>query len=952
MSSRLAQNAQMASGTARNPTKGQPLKSKKTASKEMAAKELTSTELTSARKFAQTQKNKATARTNEPNQPQTNEAAWQQPQQPQQQLKPDPIMTLRKVLGFSPISSNSVLWVNAGRCLAFPCRNLVVILTVADRGQVFLCGHTGNVNALATNGDGTLLASSQVEKQPLLRIWDVLTRDCLCILGYKHEIESLSFSYQGRILSVVGKDEHNKRRIKLWDTATAHRGRIHLITQSHSDADISVFKITSMDANRMVSCGRDNIRLWRIRQGILRSCAVNLSGFHNAATRFTDIGFRLSDGVDIIAYVACTSGDIFEINCTAVRLHAVHHVHDSPITSLFVSSSICVTGSEDKLLRVWPLTFSEAILEAEHDAAVAAVDVKHDGTVISVGTMDGNVGVLDVMSRKYSTLIRSHQKDIEAVALDPLRPHMASVSSDEHIRVWDLHTNRLICEFRAQGDVPRSVVYRQAHHEIAVGFQLGHVRVFDVETTQMVCGLRQHSGAVTNVIYAVGGERLYSAGEDGMLVLYDVLQGYLPLRIVSFIEPGPAVIALNSLGTYLAYNGPTRKSVSIADSVTLEEIAQMDIGFRDRKSKVSCMIFCDTRPELIVGSSCGRVVIINTADGMLLRQIGSAHKGGVSCLTSMGDYFATGGADCNVKVWDLLLKCSPKHQNFVGHSSGIKCIQFRKHSTGKTPATEDAGGPADLISAGDALFIWDFKGKSKPPASAGNAAQPLKLSSFAAGYDATQSSLRADTAAAQNTRHTTNLREVTASPLRSHALASDMPLPPDHNHGQHVPDLALHREDPTPLPAPTRMSTISNARFGNEPQQPGATPTTHTLGGERSAFTAGSEKTFSVVSQDVNSDHSIMATGTITDGGSANSDVVPTPDAPLENAPPTHHMEKPSSLAHYVSRSGVPALAKQRYVAARKQAGLEMVTTFGYAYRGRKNMHWHPQTGVFVYSSG
>ena len=155
------------------------------------------------------------------------------------------------------------------------------------------------------------------------------------------------------------------------------------------------------------------------------------------------------------------------------------------------------------------------------------------------------------------------------------------------------------------------------------------------------------------------------------------------------------------------------------------------------------------------------MVIINAADGMLLRQIGSAHKGGVSCLTSMGDYFATGGADCNVKVWDLLPKCSPTRQNFAGHSSGIKCIQFRKHSTSKTPATEDAGGPADLISAGDALFMWDIKGKSKsmPPGKCWQCSSPAEVKFICRrlGYDATHSSLRADAAAAQNTRHTTNL---------------------------------------------------------------------------------------------------------------------------------------------------------------------------------------------------
>lgn len=40
---------------------------------------------------------------------------------------------------------------------------------------------------------------------------------------------------------------------------------------------------------RMVSCGRDNIRLWRVRNGTLRSCPVNLGEYHSLD--FTDVAF-------------------------------------------------------------------------------------------------------------------------------------------------------------------------------------------------------------------------------------------------------------------------------------------------------------------------------------------------------------------------------------------------------------------------------------------------------------------------------------------------------------------------------------------------------------------------------------------------------------------------------------------------------------------------------------
>lgn len=41
---------------------------------------------------------------------------------------------------------------------------------------------------------------------------------------------------------------------------------------------------------RIVSCGRDNVRLWRVRNGTLRSCPVNLGEYHSVD--FTDVAFE------------------------------------------------------------------------------------------------------------------------------------------------------------------------------------------------------------------------------------------------------------------------------------------------------------------------------------------------------------------------------------------------------------------------------------------------------------------------------------------------------------------------------------------------------------------------------------------------------------------------------------------------------------------------------------
>lgn len=49
------------------------------------------------------------------------------------------------------------------------------------------------------------------------------------------------------------------------------------------------------------------------------------------------------------------------------NLLCVLKLHDGPILSLAVNEGYAVTGSADKLLRLWPLDFSDFLMEALHE---------------------------------------------------------------------------------------------------------------------------------------------------------------------------------------------------------------------------------------------------------------------------------------------------------------------------------------------------------------------------------------------------------------------------------------------------------------------------------------------------------------------------------------------------------------------------------------------------------
>ena len=74
---------------------------------------------------------------------------------------------------------------------------------------------------------------------------------------------------------------------------------------------------------------------------------------------------------------ACTkSGYVFEIHFKRIAVRRVWHLLPGnegvgvAINALCVHEAFCVTGSEDGLLRLWPLDFSSVFMEAGGPAPV------------------------------------------------------------------------------------------------------------------------------------------------------------------------------------------------------------------------------------------------------------------------------------------------------------------------------------------------------------------------------------------------------------------------------------------------------------------------------------------------------------------------------------------------------------------------------------------------------
>uniref|UniRef100_A0A3B4ZIF7 WD repeat domain 90 n=1 Tax=Stegastes partitus TaxID=144197 RepID=A0A3B4ZIF7_9TELE len=639
-------------------------------------------------------------------------------------LLPDPILRLSRIIGFGGATTKCVLWTKSGDAVVYPCHAIIVSMKISSNQQRFFIGHTDKVSALAFNGNTTLLASAQTGNNSVVRVWNYHKGNCLAMFRiHAHSLSCLSFSHGGGILCGVGKDSHNKTMVVVWNTLNvSKRGEVTVLAKAHTDVDIHTMKVTFFDDTRMVSCGRDNIRLWRVRNGMLRSCPVNLGEYHSMD--FTDVAFEEGSSSD--QFVSSRSGHIFEIDYSRVVIrnvrrllpaqqqHAEHRekwtFNTGPgiaINSISVSSSFCATGSEDGFLRLWPHDFSAVFLEAEHEGPVSVVSASFDSLQVLAATSTGNLGFLDVSSRGYNTLMRSHTDTVLGFSVDGVHRHLTTASSDGTVRIWNMDSLHQLYDFVSE-DSPCSVAFHPSEQTFCCGFTSGIVRVFDISSAKLLAEHQQHRGEVVGLAFSADGEFMYSADSQGSLALYNSSEeDHNVIKVACNVvargtERAPDALSVSSDSRCLAFVGPSEYIVTIADARSLDEVLHVDVSILDVESPRldSALKVCFSPASiehLLVATSANKILWVSTKTGRLLREVSKVHKHQCSSLAVSEDsrFLLTAGHNA-VKVWDYNMQLDTNSQvMFIGHSQPIRQVSFTPDQLG-------------VVSVGDAIFLWDF----------------------------------------------------------------------------------------------------------------------------------------------------------------------------------------------------------------------------------------------------
>lgn len=706
---------------------------------------------------------------------------------------PDPILTLRHVVGFSNAFPSALMWLRGSSCCIYSSFSTIVIrdfqaghtslrslghavelfregddnqsvaatkggsedLSSLSATESFLWGHGASICGMALAREEKLLASAE-EGSSSVRLWDLRRLECVTALkAHARGVHALCFSSSGQPLRLcaVGRDASRRVQIIVWDcSALLHDGSrreaggslgsaLPIIARQTCDFPVTKIAFSPYEAGQLVSCGKENVRFWRLRNSHLAGSPVVLNEY-SRGTVFTDMGFDLvyqafPSNIPRTRplYVSSSLGTLLLINYDTRSVVCVYQLHDSAINCVSINEGFCVTGSEDNFLRVWPLDFTDFFLEAQHEAGVASVEVSSDGLCVLVGSRNGAIGMLNISNQRYDTVLRSHISEITTMALTPTsllshgevvkRDEVVTTSRDGTLRIWDAASGQQSYEFDVQKDEVTCLAVSPVETNIvAVGFASGCTRIFAIRNegaTSAIREFQQHQSALRSIQYDRDGRFLYTSAAEQQLCVYDALErAYAPVKmLIADMYAKSGRFCLSSDKKYLATISADQKNVTVlssgsllphstikplhsqphyANRLTREAAASPKDGLKE-------LLMSGDAQELLVLSKTDRLFVYSMATLQLTQTMPLLVQGSITSLVLSPNlkYLATGGSDGSLCVWRWAKeqRFSRKQQSFVGQTGAITRVCF----------TSDG---ASVVATGSSstIFIWEFHGES------------------------------------------------------------------------------------------------------------------------------------------------------------------------------------------------------------------------------------------------
>jgi WD40 repeat protein len=463
---------------------------------------------------------------------------------------------------------------NSWRQTMCPVRGL---LPLADR-----------VWAAAYRPDGKTLATTCMDKDSGVQLWDTIGRTRGVLLPTGGKGAAVAWSPDGKVLAVASGAK--SATVSFWDGETGQD-----LAKRLSCPDPVLALAWSPDGKGIATAVNQKVRLWDWP-------GCSFKGPQMAHPRGVRAVVFTPDGRAV--WTGCSDGICRRWDMESGKVNGQVSAHDAPVTALAMSKDgqTLLTGGEDGKARLWDAASLQPRHTFNHAAAVRAVALSPDGRLALTGGDDKAVRLWDAASGRAARGTVWQPRTVRTVAFRPDGNGFCAGGDDRIVRMHDIspgavpiailpHPHDVAClAFAPGGDVlltgtrgiPSSGVARlwssagvplcppiehgglvlalsfRRDGKVAATASSDHnVRLLDIPSGKLLRPPLKHPNWVHDVVFSPDGLRILTGCEDRVARCWDTQSGVLmaslpftaPVKVVDWSANGRNIVTAHSDGT-------------------------------------------------------------------------------------------------------------------------------------------------------------------------------------------------------------------------------------------------------------------------------------------------------------------------------------------------------------------------------------------------------------------
>jgi len=162
-----------------------------------------------------------------------------------------------------------------------------------------------------------------------------------------------------------------------------------------------------------------------------------------------------------------------------------------------------------------------------HAGAVLSVAISPDGQTIASGSSDNNIKIWQLLTGSLLLTLTGHADAVLSVAFSSDGLYIASGSKDKTVNIWHLETVSLWRSLSGHADAVDSVLFSPERETIATGGWDNKIKIWHLETGELLHTMDGHSRV--DRAYAIGpdGETITSGSSENTIELWHLKTGKL-----------------------------------------------------------------------------------------------------------------------------------------------------------------------------------------------------------------------------------------------------------------------------------------------------------------------------------------------------------------------------------------------------------------------------------------